>query len=196
MTSGTKNTIWTIALVAVFLFLVWKLWPTLNAALASAGGGGGGSSGGSVTGGDEGEYPPDYYPYQQQQSPLQSLLSGLGNLFSGSGSGGGLSSFFTPTNLFSGSGATPASISLASEDTSSIFNAEDAGYGYGGDGSGLYNNFDPNAFEGDGETSGDGFDGGGVTNGSLYLGGDPYGDGYGTGDYGQGEDGGGDGGGD
>jgi hypothetical protein len=87
MKSGTKNTIWTIALVAVFLFLVWKLWPILNAALSGAGGGG--ASGGSVTGGDEGDMSPDYFPYQQQQSPLQSLLSSLGNLFSGSGSGGG-----------------------------------------------------------------------------------------------------------
>lgn len=96
MTASTRSTIWTIALVAVFAFLVYKLWPAINAALNGAAGGGSGASG-SVTGGSEGiddEYPPDYYGYQQPQNPFQNLLSGLnlGNLFGGGGSGGGFGS--------------------------------------------------------------------------------------------------------
>jgi hypothetical protein len=92
MTANTKSTIWTIALVGVFLFLVWKLWPALNAALQGGGGSSGGAVGG-IGGYDEEEEP--YLYYLPQQNPLRSLLSGIGNLFSGggnSGSSGGVGS--------------------------------------------------------------------------------------------------------
>jgi hypothetical protein len=125
--SSTNKTVWTIVLVVVFLFLVWKLWPVLNAALS-----GGGSSGGAVggaTGFDEGDFGQPYY-IPSQQSPLQSLLSsipGLGSLFGGGGGGptlasstnSGLSSVLSEVSsgqLDAASAATDATQLISSED--------------------------------------------------------------------------------
>lgn len=85
--SNTNKTIFTVAAVGVMLFLVWKLWPALNSALAGVSGGGGSGSGGGGVGSIGGGYEDSYIP-QSQPSLLGSLLGSLG-LNLGGGSGGG-----------------------------------------------------------------------------------------------------------
>jgi hypothetical protein len=82
---STNRTIWTIGLLIVLAFLVWKVWPAIKGALNRAGGGG--SSGGAGSIGSGGQYPYQGNPSQGSGGPS----FGAGGGPSG-GSGGGFSS--------------------------------------------------------------------------------------------------------
>lgn len=78
--ASTNRTIWTVAIVAVFLFLAWKLWPAIKK-LLNGGSGGSSGSAGAVGGAAS--------PYPFQENPYQSGTGNQASLGFGSGQGGG-----------------------------------------------------------------------------------------------------------
>ena len=123
-TKSTNKTLWTVALVAVFGFAVWKLLPVLARKLNGGGGGGGGSVGSGGSGLPY--YPQNPYDSGQQgsQNPLANLSfgNGLGKGSSGSnlsdyGSGTGLSAADTIAALTYADGdlTGPGSIPFAGD---------------------------------------------------------------------------------
>jgi hypothetical protein len=101
-TKSTNGKIWTVAIVAILAFLVYKLWPSLKKLLSGASSGSG--SGGGATG--AGYYANPYqYPSNQGQSPSMSFgaSSSLGKNSSRSSNPDALA--FTPS---------PADIAAAS----------------------------------------------------------------------------------
>jgi len=79
--SNRDRTIWTLALVAVVVFLAWKLWPALKKLLNGASGSGSGGGSGAVGGAAN--------PYPFYENPSGQGNSGSGNFGFGAGSGGG-----------------------------------------------------------------------------------------------------------
>lgn len=88
-TKTTNKTIWTLALIGIIGFLVWKLWPAIRNRLNSGGSSGGGAVGGTTA---SGGYP--YNPYSQNGGPQAGLSFGGNSGSSNSnGSSGSLSAW-------------------------------------------------------------------------------------------------------
>lgn len=85
--ANTNKTIWTLAIIAVLVFLAWKLWPAIKNAISNSGSGGGGAVGSTTASG---------WPYDPYSSSGQGSGPGL-SLGSGLGSGNGSSSYGSNT---------------------------------------------------------------------------------------------------